>query len=212
MNDRRSGKSFVDERFGDHETARQFIVANADENPAFRELMGQLAGEPDAVARLVKSVLTDTDRLNALHDTGLMDGAPRMALDQFAALTAEALGIPFAALSLVDQHRQVLIGCNCGTDSFERSRPLELSICKYTVASGQPLVIDDTTAHPLLVDHPMVVNGSIRAYAGVPLRDGSGNAVGTLCAWDDHPRRWTGGQVQILEDLASAARAKVFDE
>lgn len=194
----------------DLETARQFINASAAENPSVRAVMGQLTHELDAVARLLRTVLADPDRLTALYRTGLMEGASRMALDQFAELTAEALGISCAAVSMVDRDRQVLIGCSDSGERSERSRPLELSICKYAVASGQPLVIDDTTAHPLLADHPMVLSGAIRAYAGIPLRDDHDNAVGTLCAWDGRPRRWTGGQIQILVDLAAAARLQVF--
>ena len=70
--------------------------------------------------------------------------------------------------------------------------------------------IDDITKHPLLADHPYALSGEIRAYAAFPLHDVGGNAVGTLSVWDTRPRRWTGGQVQILEDLSAAAHAKIF--
>ena len=57
--------------------------------------------------------------------------------------------------------------------------PLEMSICKFTVASGEPLVVDDTRAHPLLADHPVVRNGAVLAYAGIPVDRQQG-----LCRWD----------------------------
>ena len=47
-------------------------------------------------------------------------------------------------------------------------------------------------------------------YAGILLADSEGHAVGTLCTWDDNPRRWTSGQIQILNDLAQVVRTKVF--
>jgi GAF domain-containing protein len=57
-----------------------------------------------------------------------------------------------------------------------------------------------------------VQDGSVRSYAGIPLIDQQGHAVGTLCAWDGQPRHWTGSQIQILEDLTAVARAKIFVE
>jgi GAF domain-containing protein len=199
-----------DVRYLDRETARRLIAGTVSANPAVRELMGRITEDNGGVARLLRLVLADPDRLTALRNAGLLDGAPRFALDQFAELTAEALGVPYAAVSILAEDRQIRLGCNDPAAGADRSLPLEESICKYAVVSGQPLIVYDITQHPLLADHPMALSGAIRAYAAFPLHDDGGNAAGTLCAWDDHPRRWTGGQVQILEDLSAAAHAKVF--
>ncbi|WP_431240586.1 GAF domain-containing protein [Mycolicibacterium aichiense] len=86
-----------------------------------------------------------------------------------------------------------------------------MSICKFTVASREPLVVDDTRAHPLLADHPAVREG-VQAYAGIPLIDGNGHVAGTLCTWDTRPRHWSSGQVQILNDLAAVARQRLLAE
>ena len=194
----------------DRETARRLIAGTVSVNPTVHELMSQIARDYGGVARLLKIVLTDADRLTALHDTGLLDGAPRLALDQFAELTAEALGIPYAAVWIVADDRQVCLESNHPDAHTKKSHPLEKSIGKYAVASGRPLIVDDITTHPVLADHPYALDGRIRAYAAFPLHDAGGNAVGTLSAWDDRPRRWTGGQVQILEDLSAAAHAKIL--
>ena len=199
-----------DGRNTDLETARRLIAGTISVDPAVRELMSQVARDHGGVARLLRIVLSDADRMTALHDTGLLDGAPRLALDQFAELTAEALGIPCAAVWIIADDRQICLGTNNDAARAERSLPLEMSVGKYAVASGRPLIVDDITKHPALADHPLAVNGSIRAYAAFPLHDNGGNAVGTLSVWDSRPRRWTGGQVQILEDLSAAAHAKIL--
>ncbi len=80
------------------------------------------------------------------------------------------------------------------------------------MASGEPLIVDDTSVHPLLADSPVVHDGSVRSYAGIPLTDRHGQVVGTLCAWDGQPRHWTGSQIQILEDLSTVIQAKIFAE
>lgn len=194
----------------DRETARQLIAGAVSVNPAVRELMSHVTRDHGGVARLLKIVLSDADRLTALHNTGLLDGAPRLALDQFAELTAEALGVPYAAVWIVADDRQICLGSNHPNAHTEKSHPLDNSIGKYAVASGRPLIIDDITKHPLLVDHPYALSGEIRAYAAFPLHDVGGNAVGTLSAWDSRPRPWTSGQLQILEDLSAAAHAKIL--
>ena len=45
--------------------------------------------------------------------------------------------------------------------------------------------------------------GSI-AYAGVPLIDAGGHALGTLCVIDSRPRKWSKSQVELLNDLAAS--------
>ena len=41
------------------------------------------------------------------------------------------------------------------------------------------------------------------AYAGMPLIDGEGNALGSLCVIDDEPRTWTQDELALLSDLAT---------
>ncbi|TQR84779.1 GAF domain-containing protein [Mycobacterium hodleri] len=210
MSDPTTEADIGDDRYLDRATARRLIAGSVSANPAVRELMGQIAEDHGGVARLLRLVLADPDRLTALANAGLLDGTPRLALDQFAELTAEALGVPYAAVSIIAENTQIRLGCNDPTIGADRSVPLEDSICQYAVASGQPLIVDDLARHPLLADHPVTLSGAIRAYAAFPLHDEGGNPAGTLSAWDDQPRRWTGAQVQILEDLSAAAHAKVF--
>ncbi len=145
-----------------------------------------------------------------MRATGLLNDAPHPEIDRIAQLTAEALGTPFASVALVIGDRQILVGCNVGEAAYQRSRPLEMSLSKYAVVSREPLIVDDAGLHPLLADHPAVRTGVLRAYAGIPLIDDRGNAVGTLSTWDRQRHQWTSGQIQILRDLTEVARAHLF--
>ncbi|OBB57754.1 hypothetical protein A5757_18070 [Mycobacterium sp. 852013-51886_SCH5428379] len=180
------------------------------DDPTVRRLASQLSENQELLDSLMDLWLSDATRLEALHGTGLMTGEQGQALDRVAKLTAEALGTRYAAISLVDKDTQLLAGCSVTDADFVRSRPIQLSVCKFAVVAGRPLIVEDTTAHPLLAKHPVVTSGEVLAYAGVLLTDDDGNIVGTLCIWDDHPRPWTGPQIQLLEDFAALARAKVF--
>jgi len=154
--------------------------------------------------------LNGSARLDALTSTGLMDAGPQPALDAIASMTAEALAVPFAAVSLVGGDEQFLVGCTAAPEAVERRRPVALSICKFTVVSGIPFIVDNATTHPLLADHPAVLSGEIGAYAGIPLFNADDHAVGTLFTWDRRPRLWNRGQIIVLQDMADVAAAKIF--
>jgi len=193
-----------------HVTRRLLATAAGTEDPTFRTLIEGLSGQDKAIDSILDEVLADPARLAAVEATGLMDGSPKPILDQIVTLTAEAVGTTNAAVTVVTNEQQLLAGCTNASQGVDRVAPLEDSICKFAIASGQPLIVDDATVHPLLSDHPKVLDGTVRAYAGILLADNAGHAIGTLCTWDTNPRRWTSGQIQILNDLAQVVRTKVF--
>ena len=198
----------VDRQTGRHVIAR---LAGPDNDQTVRAVVDLLSGEQSAVDAIVEDAVSDPERLEALQRLGNHDDNRSATLDRVAALTAEALGTQMAAVSIVYPDRQVLAGCNASDEEMPRVRPIEMSICKFTVASREPLVVDDTRAHPLLADHPAVREG-VLAYAGIPLIDNNGHVAGTLCTWDTRPRHWSSGQVQILNDLAAVARQRLLAE
>ena len=159
-----------------------------------------------------ESNLGDPARLRALYATGLLDAEPDAAYDRLVAIAAEALAVPTAAVSLVEQDRQFFFSAFGLTGELERARqtPIDQSVCQYVVNSGEPLVVEDARIHPLLKNHPTVVSETLLAYAGMPLTDDGGQTIGTLCVWDSQPRQWSTGHVQILHDLAGLVRERVF--
>lgn len=173
-------------------------------------LIRQLSTDPDALEPIIRLSLSDPARLAALHGTGLLDTPQSGALDGVAVLTAEALATPFAAVSLLDGSRELLIGCNVADIEFARVRTAAASIGKFTVISGIPFIVEDATVHPLLANHPLVLSGEVGAYAGVPIFSDDDDAVGSLFAWDTRPLNWSGGQILVLQDMADLASAKIF--
>jgi GAF domain-containing protein len=159
-------------------------------------------------------VIRDPARLRALFDTGLMDTQPGTAYDRIAQMAVDALDVPSAGVSLVSDEKQWFCSAAGLSGELEETRtvPLDRSLCQYAVSAGTPLVIEDARVHPTLSDHPIVADGTVVAYAGIPLTDGAGHAIGTLCAWDDKPKQWTTGHVQVLEDLASIVRERIFGD
>jgi GAF domain-containing protein len=157
------------------------------------------------------AVARDPDRLEALQATGLLDTDVSPSFDRLARVASHVLNAPVALVSLVDADRQFFKSCLGLPEPWasERGAPLSHSFCQHAVASREPLVVDDAREHELLRDNPAIRDMGIVAYAGIPLIDADGHALGTLCVIDSRPRHWTTHQVQLLGDLAASVITEI---
>ncbi|CAB4900430.1 unannotated protein [freshwater metagenome] len=165
-----------------------------------------------AATRLFGTAIDEPERLAAVARTGLMDTDSEADYDRVVAIVADALNAPSAAFSLLDDKRQYFksaLGLPPEIGSA-REVPIEGSICRYAIDLGQPLVVEDARLIETLKDHPSVQAKMLVSYLGVPIVDDDGFSVGTVCVWDQRPRQWTTGHVQILQDLAWIIREQVF--
>ena len=157
------------------------------------------------------AVVRDPDRLEAVQATGLLDTDVSPSFDRLARVAAHVLNAPVALVSLVDADRQFFKSCLGLPEPWASGRgaPLSHSFCQHAVASREPLVVDDAREHDLLRDNPAIRDIGIVAYAGIPLIDADGHALGTLCVIDSRPRHWTTHQVQLLSDLAASVVTEI---
>lgn len=161
--------------------------------------------------RDVQAAVLDPARLAALRATGLLDGATEEALDRLTRLAARLLHVPVALVSLVDDKRQVFasqVGLE-GELAATRQTPIEQSFCKNVVTTHQPLLISDARVHAGLARNPVVEDGSVVAYAGVPLVDSGQHALGALCVVDGSPRTWSDEDLNTLRDLAQLVMTEI---
>ncbi|WNG89372.1 GAF domain-containing protein [Mycobacterium sp. ITM-2016-00317] len=167
---------------------------------------------PVPAASGTDSAIADPQRLQALYDSGMLNAERTNTLDRVVDMVAAAVAVPGAAVTLVDRDTQYVCSGVGLTGELEVNRrgPVRGSLGAEVVVSNEPLIIDDARGEPLLRDHYAVRDGVVVAYAGFPLKDGSGHTIGTLSAWDPQPRRWTSGQVQVLEDFVAMIRARIF--
>ena len=155
--------------------------------------------------------LSDPERLSALSRIRDMGAWPRESLDRLARIAARLLHVPVALVSLVDDREQCFAG-QVGLEepvALERRTPLSHSFCKHVVLTEEPLVIEDARRHPLVMHNPAIRDLKVVAYCGVPIRASNGKVLGSLCAIDHEPRKWTQEDVDTLSDLASAVMAEL---
>jgi signal transduction histidine kinase len=77
-------------------------------------------------------------------------------------------------------------------------------MCAVTIVSPEPVVVEDAQEDPRFAANPFVTGqiARIRFYASSQLRAPSGAVLGTLCVFDDRPRRLTVRQRRSLDLLA----------
>ena len=133
------------------------------------------------------------------------------AFERFVRLVRRQLGVPTALVSLVGPEEQVFPGAAGLPEPWQSSRrtPLTHSFCQHVVTSARPLVIEDARREPLVAGNLAVSELDVVAYAGMPLLDVEGRTIGSLCAIDSHPRRWTDDDLAVLVDLASACSSEL---
>ncbi|GGB93522.1 GAF domain-containing protein [Pseudoduganella buxea] len=145
----------------------------------------------------------EATRLVALAASGLIDSPAEARFDRIVRLAAAVTGSPIALISLLTAERQ-WFKARVGLEA--QQTPREWAFCSHAILEHQPFVVEDASADARFAGNPLVQEDPrIRFYAGVPLRDGAGNALGTLCVIDREPRKLRAAELQGLLDLAAIA-------
>src|SRR3954471_1606860 len=167
--------------------------------------------ELGADTAFVQRALADPERLSSLRRTGLLDSPPEEPFDRLTRLGQQVLGASIAQISIINADRQFFKSRTTrnGAPQATRETPLNRSFCQYAVAFDEALIVPDAREHPLLQDNLAIEDGVI-AYAGVPLHDDQGHALGVYCAIDDAPREWTEAEIALVRDLAATAEAEIL--
>lgn len=143
----------------------------------------------------------EAERLAALRSYGILDGSCDAVLDDVVQLAARLTNMPIALVTLVDADRQIL-KARVGLE--EQVTPRDTAFCAHAILNpDEPMVIPDTTLDPRLSDNPYVTGPpQLRTYIGVPLVNGEGFALGTLCVMGGEPRTPDQNMVATIQSLA----------
>jgi diguanylate cyclase (GGDEF)-like protein len=144
---------------------------------------------------------TEADRLAALRSYDVLDTAFEKSFDNIAHLAAKLTGSPMSLVSFVDADRQ-WFKARHGLEVSEV--PREFAFCAHAILQPhEALVVPDTLLDPRFADNPMVLGEpEIRFYAGQPLVNSEGFALGTLCIIDREPREFSDADRETLMTLA----------
>jgi len=149
------------------------------------------------------STSTEAARVAALNRYAILDSEPEQSFDDLVILAAHICQTPMAMLSLVDDHRQ-WFKSKFGVEV--RETPRDVSICAHTIQQNDLFVVPDTLQDPRFRENPLVTGEPhIRFYAGTPLINEDGFALGTLCVVDRQPRQLDPEQTEAISALGRLA-------
>jgi excisionase family DNA binding protein len=146
-------------------------------------------------------------RLAALRRSGILDSAPEEVFDNLAQLAALSLSMPYALITVLSEDRQ-WFKTRIGLDL--RETPRSWAFCNYTIQQSGVQEFSGMDADPRFADNPAVAGAPhFRYYAGAPVMDDRGFALGSLCVIDTKPRKLSAAEVQILSQLARQVSAEI---
>lgn len=144
----------------------------------------------------------EPQRLRALRSYEILDSQPEVDFDTLTRVAIHALGTPAGVIGLMDAKRlwfKSQIGL--GVPQLDR----QIAFCAHAIMQpGEPLIVEDLQKDSRFKGNPLVTQAPhLRFYAGAPLIDRGGFALGTIAVVDVEPRKFGDAQIELLRDLSA---------
>ncbi len=182
-------------------------------------------GSSDLLPDMLRMLFTETDRrdpktdhsfpvpanegqrLAALERSGLLRTPPEPAFDRLTWLASHVLRMPVSLVTLLTPTHQWFKSRH-GLDMTET--PRSWAFCNETILQRDVFEIDDLAGDTRFANNPAVAGAPhFRFYAGAPVIDPDGYALGSVCVMDYEPRTLDGDEKRTLLALAAVASDEV---
>jgi serine phosphatase RsbU (regulator of sigma subunit) len=148
-------------------------------------------------------------RQRAVDALEAVDTPAEERFDRITRLACQVFDVPISTVTLIDRDRAFFKSC-AGLDIVEA--PRDTTFCGRTVELNEVVVVQDASADEYYRRLPGVAGEPhIRFYAGIPIRDAYGSAVGTFCLYDTRVRDLDEHGLRVLSELAAWAQQELLD-
>jgi diguanylate cyclase (GGDEF)-like protein len=144
----------------------------------------------------------EAQRLRAVRSYDILDTLPEVDFDTLTRVAALALNTPAAVIGLMDSDRLWFKSqLGLGVQQLDR----KIAFCAHAIMRpDEPLVVEDLRQDSRFQDNPLVKQAPhLCFYAGAPLIDRHGYALGTIAVVDTQPRSFSETQRALLRDLST---------
>jgi len=144
----------------------------------------------------------EDQRLDALHSYEILDSDPELEFDALTRIATHTFNTPIAVVAMMDSDR-LWFKSRIGLDIPQLDR--KIAFCAHTINTPDaPLIVNDLSSDIRFARNPLVSQAPhLRFYAGAPLLDSNGMALGTIAIIDANPRTFNDSQTHTLADFAS---------
>jgi GAF domain-containing protein len=142
----------------------------------------------------------ETERLEALAQYQILDTVPEEVYDDITRIASEITGTPTALLNMIDSDRQ---WTKSRHGSNLQEIPRDNAFCAHSILNpDEVMVVEDARYDERFHDNPLTTGKpNIVFYAGVPIVNGEGYALGSLCVIDSRPRSLPDNKLMALKAL-----------
>lgn len=144
----------------------------------------------------------ESQRLRAVRSYDILDTPPEVDFDTLTRVASYAFNTPAAVIGLMDANRlwfKSQIGI--GVPQLDR----QIAFCAHAVMQpSELLIVEDLQQDSRFHENPLVILAPhLRFYAGAPLIDHHGYALGTIAVVDTQPRAFNDTQRALLGELST---------
>jgi signal transduction histidine kinase len=150
----------------------------------------------------------EEERLASLRSYNILDTLEEKDFDEITQLASQICQTPVALITLIDDKRQ-WFKSSVGVDIAETTR--EVAFCAHNLYNKEEImVVEDARHDERFADNPLVTGSfSVAFYAGVPLVNEEGHALGSLCVIDNKAKKLNDQQINTLKILGKQVMAQL---
>ena len=155
-----------------------------------------------AIMKKPEVPFNENQRLASLNRLDFQSLEHLEEFDFLTSLAADVCGCEISLISLIYADKQWFLS-NHGLEVKET--PRDYAFCAHAIHDpNETFTVENALEDLRFHDNPLVIGDpQIRFYAGIPILDRAGIALGTLCVIDPKPKKLKENQVKTLKNLAN---------